>query len=307
MIALPLSAAARSRRAAAAAFRPTLPGLFWLLAVLGLLASAINYGNNQIFALAFVLLAIWLQAAWRCRRHLARLVFTAHAPAPVFAGETLAIAGRIAGAQPEATIALAADRLRGADAAADAAGEALCELGVPAPARGEQRIAHLRLVSRWPLGLWQAQRALPALTALVHPAPAGTLPLPANAPAHAHRQSASDDFQDLRRYAPGDTPRRINWRILARRDELLVNRFDGDKGGQATWLDFADAPGDTEARLAQICAWVLAAEHAGRDYGLRLPGLRLAPAIGRRHRGDCLRHLALYGKTEAADAARTLS
>jgi hypothetical protein len=36
-----------------------------------LLATAINYANNLMFALAFMLLAVWLQAAASCRRNLA--------------------------------------------------------------------------------------------------------------------------------------------------------------------------------------------------------------------------------------------
>jgi uncharacterized protein (DUF58 family) len=117
------------------------------------------------------------------------------------------------------------------------------------------------------------------------------------------RQSATDDFLDLRRYAPGGTPRRINRRVFMRRNELPAKCFDGDRGEQTAWLDFADCPGDTEARLAQFSAWTLAAGHAGHDFGLHLPGVRIAPAIGRRHRDDGLCQFACLGKTETSEPA----
>jgi uncharacterized protein (DUF58 family) len=274
--------------------RPTAAGAFWLLAVLALIATAVNYGNNLIFALAFLLLAVWLQAAWACHRHLAGLAWRANQVEPAFAGESLWLDGRLAGGQPAAVVWLAAGRRHGAGAAFDAGGETLPQLPWPTVGRGELTVADLALQAHWPLGLWQASRPLPALRGLVYPHPAGDLPLPAGNPHTAHRQAATDDFQGLRAYAPGDSPRRINWRVFGRRDELAVNRFDGAAGGEALWLEWDRAAGDAEARLAQLAAWVLAADQAGREYGLRLPGQTLPPARGRPQRGRCLTRLALF-------------
>jgi len=63
------------------------------------------------------------------------------------------------------------------------------------------------------------------------------------------------------------------------------------------WLDLAATPAAAalDARLSRLCAWVLAAEQQGLDYGLRLPGTHLAPAHGQAHRDACLRALALCG------------
>ena len=49
----------------------------------------------------------------------------------------------------------------------------------------------------------------------------------------------------------------------------------------------------TEARLARLTAWALAAEREGLDYGLRLPGRELPPSQGQGHRAHCLERLAL--------------
>lgn len=274
--------------------RPTAPGVFWLLAILALLASAINYGNNLIFALAFLLLALWLQTAWQCRRHLRRLVWRGNVPVAVFAGETLVVDGRVGNGHADAWVTLAADSRSGPPADFDPQGETTASLALPAGTRGACRIAGLRLVSRWPFGLWQASRPLPAARALVYPHPAGEQPLPTSDPRHAHRQAATDDYQGLRAYAPGDAPRRINWRVYGRSGELAVNRFDGGSGGDALRLDWERTAGDVETRLSQLTAWLLAAEQAGSEYALRLPGFARPPGHGAGQRSACLEALALF-------------
>jgi uncharacterized protein (DUF58 family) len=49
-----------------------------------------------------------------------------------------------------------------------------------------------------------------------------------------------------------------------------------------------------EDRLSRLAAWVVAAHRANADYGLRLPGLELAPSGGDTHRRTCLEALALW-------------
>jgi len=275
---------------------PTAAGVFMLLAVLALLATAINYGNNLVFALAFVLLSVMLSSGWQCRRNLVGLEWLPAAMPMAFAGETVNVVGSVretSGRRREPV------SLRGGAAAiVPASDAATLELPLPAPARGKRKIAGLRLVSLHPLGLWRAQRALPTVEALIYPRPQGERPLPGRAPNPAHRQRESGDWRGLRAYAPGDSPRRVNWRVYARGGELTVNDFDGGKGGAALWLDAAACAGEVESRLSQLCQWVCEAERQGLEYGLRLDdGAPLPPGRGRAHRQACLKRLALYGET----------
>ena len=274
---------------------PTTAGTYWLLAVLALLATAINYANNLIFALAFMLLAVWLQAAASCRRNLATVGWQVDLPRPVFAGESLSIVGALTDRRGHRRygIALSTGKANSLPVGVAADGEATLSLALRTDRRGALTIADLALVSCHPLGLWRARRALPAVEALVYPAPGGASPLPARAVRSAHRQTAADDFQGVRAHVPGDSLRRINWRVFARSGEAVVNDFDGGHGGDALWLEWETCRGDTETRLAQLTRWVLEAEHSGREYGLRLFGKVLPPARGHLQREKCLTSLAL--------------
>ncbi|MDR1064356.1 MAG: DUF58 domain-containing protein [Azoarcus sp.] len=294
-----------------AVLAPTASGVVWLLAVFALLAVAVNYGNNLVFALAFLLLSVWISAGWQCRRSLSGLEWLPAPEPEAFAGEALHLSGSVRGlpGRRHGPVMLCTGRGRhrhcgpAVQAASGVGDGAALELSLPAPARGRRRIGDLQLFSLHPLGLWRARRALPDVTALVYPRPAGERPLAGNAPSPAHRRQEAGDFQGVRAYTPGDSPRRINWRIYGRREELAVNNFDGGAGGRALWLDAAACEGDLETRLSQLCQWVVAAERQGREYGLRLGnGQDRPPGRGRAHYRACLARLALYGERTAASA-----
>ena len=76
---------------------------------------------------------------------------------------------------------------------------------------------------------------------------------------------------------------------------MLTKQFSGAAGAEL-WLDWsllAGMPAD-EQRLSRLCGWVLQAEQAGARYGLRLPGIEVAPGRGDAHCSACLQALALY-------------
>jgi uncharacterized protein (DUF58 family) len=134
---------------------------------------------------------------------------------------------------------------------------------------------------------------------LVYPRPEAS-PLPPHAPsgraggARAHAQG-SDDFSGLRAYQPSDSPRHVAWKSAARSDDMLTKQFAGEAVAEL-WLSLGDLPGalGLETRLSRLAGWVLAAERSGALYGLRLPGVELAPDNGDAHRAACLEALALF-------------
>jgi uncharacterized protein (DUF58 family) len=107
-----------------------------------------------------------------------------------------------------------------------------------------------------------------------------------------------EDFSGLRAYEPGVPLKHMAWKVLARGGEAAVRSYSS-LAAQPEWLEWSLLVGlDVEARLSQLCLWVLESEAAHRPYGLRLPGKEIAPSGGAAHRFACLRALAAFGIDE---------
>ena len=166
--------------------------------------------------------------------------------------------------------------------------------------RGRMAVGRLEIFTEYPVGLFHAWSYVDFGTScLVYPRPdpgAGALPIDARSKSEGNIPIAGDDdFQSLRTYKPGDTPRQIAWKALARGQGLLVKEF-GSMTSADLWLDYDALAGiDVEQRLSRLTWWVLEAERAQLPYGLKLPGNSIAPARGKHHRDACLEALALFG------------
>ena len=272
-----------------------------MLAVL--LVGSINYALSLGFALTFLLAGLGLAAMVHTARNLSRIALTAGRAEPVFAGESaqfrLYLDGRSAFDRP----AILARHLgSGSQAVVDIPAHGVAEvlLAVPAPRRGRVALGRVMLETRFPLGLFRAwSHVEPDARCLVYPRPERS-PLPpfsGEAAAGALRTPTpgSDDFAGLRGYQSSDSPRHIAWKAVARTQEMLTKQFAGEAASEL-WLDAKLLPQDLtlEQVLSRLAGWVLAAERAGTHYGLRLPGVEIAPARGDLHRAACLQALALY-------------
>jgi len=108
------------------------------------------------------------------------------------------------------------------------------------------------------------------------------------------QRSQSGDFEGVRAWQRGDALRRVVWKKFARTGEL-VSRDTHAATRQQLWFDYGQARLPTpEQRLSRLTAWVLAADRAGAEWGLRLPGVELEPGYGDGHRRAGLEALALW-------------
>jgi uncharacterized protein (DUF58 family) len=166
--------------------------------------------------------------------------------------------------------------------------------------RGKFILDSIRVETRYPLGLFKAWcYAQTNARVTVYPRPAIRSPVPHLVPVHNRSQhgnlgEGSDDFVGPRDYRMGDSPRRLDWKALARGRGLVVKQFGGDKAAQI-WVDLDRLEGgDIEARLQLLCRQVLDSADNGFNFGLRLPGVTVPLGQGEIHKHLCLQALADY-------------
>lgn len=282
---------------------PTRYGWGFALLCLVMLLGAMNYSNSMAFALCFLLVGLGLVAMHHTHATLVHLQLRAGRVAPVHAGETARFEFFIDNPAPQPRYSVSAGWARQEPAAplidVPARGDAAFDLPLPAPRRGRLRAGIVCLSSEFPLGLFHAWTWVQLDTSCVvypRPAPSG-LGLPSDAGdtgAHPGTRSGQDEFAGLRGYQRGDALHRIHWKSLPKSPLPMVKQFS-ENTSRTLWLDWsATAGSDVETRLSRLARAVLDAEQQGCRYGLRLPGVRLAPAYGEAHRHACLRALALF-------------
>ncbi|HEU4374302.1 MAG TPA: DUF58 domain-containing protein [Telluria sp.] len=288
---------------------PTKAGLGFAGLLLVLLIGATNYNLGLGFGLTFLLAACGLVDMVLTSRNLAKLHLRALRAPSVFAGAEASFEVELLNRGRFDRYAIGVDFMAAdgprylADVAAGAS--AALVLTTVTEARGWLTMPRVRLVTRFPLGLFRAWSYWqPDLRALVYPFPetdAPPLPMGGQARADGHGSAGHDDFAGIRNYQSGDSMRSLAWRQIARLDlddggQLVTKHFEGGAIDELV-LDFnAMAPMmNLELRLSRMTRWVLEAEQRALPYAFRIGAHDFAAGIGAAHREACLRALALHG------------
>jgi uncharacterized protein (DUF58 family) len=281
---------------------PTRPGFMLGATLLVLLVASINYQLNLGYLLTFLLAGSTVVGMHVCHGTLRGLTLHLVAPDKHFALATAVIEIKLISERRSPRHAIGMSVMgTGHWAWTDvpAQGSATVQVAFQPGQRGRHRVPALTAETRFPLGtfrVWTVWR--PAAEVLVFPAPEPfPPPLPPGEPrsggANAASVQATGEFDGVRAYRRGDPMKLVVWKKFARANEL-VSRDTQQAQRHELWLDFAQTGlPETEARLSRLCAWVLAADRLGVDYGLRLPAQEIRPACGSAHRLACLEALAL--------------
>lgn len=280
---------------------PTRAGLGFAVLLALMLAAGLNYANSLALFLTFLMGGFALVAMQLCHRNLmgARL-YAAHA-APTFALRpgNLQLTLENPAAQPRFRIECGVAYEPTQVTNLGGLGRHHVDLSVAAPKRGLQKIERLRLTTTHPFGLFRTWTWVHApLEMLVYPRPVGAAPMPSQRGRKSGNRSqghaGADEWQGLRPFRDGDSPRQVDWKAYAREAPLLVKEYSS-MGSELRMFDFNSLPTlGTEARLEQIARWIVDSEESGDRYGLEIPGAHIAPDRGTDHRHKCLAALALY-------------
>nr|HET7858018.1 DUF58 domain-containing protein [Caldimonas sp.] len=286
---------------------PTRAGWMFALTLVVLLLASVNYQLNLGYVLTFMLAGSGIVSMHITHGTLRGLTLHLKPVAPAFANSA-AVLDIVMSSPSSARFGIGL-RLLEAPAATlawtdvPAGGQASAHVSYVPAARGRHDVPTLSAETRFPLGLFRAWTVWrPTARLLVYPEVESDAPaLPAARPVAGGAQarpSVGGEIEGVRAYRRGDPLKLIAWKKAAQALETgaeLVSRDTSSSARQELWLEWSACGSlDPERRLSRLAAWTLAADRADTDYGLRLPGVEIAPADGEPQRARCLEALALW-------------
>lgn len=280
---------------------PTAAGMVFTLLLILLLVMGINYENNLIYALTFLLGSLFLVTILHTYNNLAGIEVAYVRAGECHAGDMAHFQLRLSqqGERDRIRLQLPDGEARDVDLVESVE---LLDLSCPAPERGWLRPSWVKLETVYPLGLFRAWSWCRLdMSALIFPASLES-PLPEQFEAAVEgsllqaKSGGSEEFIGLERFRPGMSPRQIDWKSMARGRGLQAKQF-ADLRSPELWLDLNAMGGEgLERRLSRLTAWVAQLSRAELAYGLKLGNQTLPPARGEAQRQQALKALALYGK-----------
>ena len=289
--------------------RPTREGWWCLAVTVGLGLTAMNTGNNLLYLLESMVLALIVISGILSEQSVRGVRVAPLMPDEVFAGAAFTVGARVRNTKPRRpsySVALERSGTKERLAYLPRLGpgeERLVTWDDTLPNRGRHRLAAVRVVTRFPFGLFvKASRASAAEAVLVYPrrvpAPVALLrQAGGSGTTPARRRGRGHELHDLRAYHSGDDPRLIHWRVTARTGALTVRELEAETAQDACVVLRGDGAGDPERleqALAEAAAVIAALLKRGARVGLVGPGIDVPLGQGAAHRRRLLTALALY-------------
>ncbi len=257
--------------------RPRRFGLGLAAITVAMLLAAINYGNNLIFLIAFMMIALMINSAWQGWRALAAVQLRGIPPAMRAAGEPGIVSIELSSHASLPPLRVDAG-LEETAAHTDLSppGTTSVAITLPGEPRGYLPIQEMTLETAYPLGLWTVRRRFsPRIGQWVHPAPIEGI--------DRGRRTESDDSGDraslegdptrLRSYHPGDPIRHVVFRHYAKTGQLLTRHPEADsERPDPELIDYEAFAGPRESRLSAMTERLMKLDRDQRPWVLRLPG-----------------------------------
>lgn len=283
--------------------------------------AAVNYSNNLIYAVLYLVGSLSFVSIFHAWRNLATLRVEHIRVNPAFVGEDIRVEIHLRNPSRHKIYGLVFARsgdeggftrrpvplrlVTGGSTRVEAGDSCTAEVVFPSERRGIYRFETLLVRTCFPLGLFWASCRLPVDAEFyVYPQPKGRADWPGLRPGGDQGAPASnrpgDDFAGVRAYVPGESLRHVDWKAFARGRPLSVKQFTGGEGNEL-WLDASQMSHlSLEARLSQLALWIVNAEKEEIPYALRLGRTTLPLGLGPMQARRALEALAVAGLGSAS-------
>ena len=284
---------------------PSKTGFAFVLLIVLMLLTAINYQSSLIYLFTFFLGAIFFISIWLCFLNMNGLCVSSFRVLECFEGELCTYELEIiSAAKPALGLKFGVDKRSLNEVSVSKDTKSVHNILLPANKRGLHTLDRLRIESLFPFGFIIAWTWLKLDSkVLVFPKPVeGSRVLDGQSDKlKGNDQFVSEDLTELKAYQHGDSALRIVWKQLAAKDQLIIRSHD-QGGYDCTWLTWSlYGTSSIETKLQHLCFDILDFHRKQQVYGLDIPGVLINPSKGERHKYKCLKALALFGLSAEGD------
>lgn len=281
-------------------FKLTRFGLLFILILAPLLAAALNYNNNPVCLMVFMLMGLFFVSFVKGGINMLHLHLRQLDVPNTFAKNRAVLSGSVSSLRRLKSIfldvAVIVNGRPSRTSVQDTDTNPDFEIMLPFLPRGVHNISKVILSSSYPMGLfqWSLSLNIQDCSAWIYPAPRdyGEKGLSKG------RVTPGDDYGDfdqLTKWQQGEPLSGLCWKTLARTDRQMKKTFFSTRAPSETVFNWQQLTSlKREDKLSQLCFWVVSAHKQGRLFGLSLPHQHIEPGTGSQHYHRCLMSLASF-------------
>lgn len=282
---------------------PSTLGVYFSVVALLNLVMGINYQNNLILFMAYLMFVIIIFALLLGYSNASGLTVSFKYATESFVPQASQLVWQVRADDPCQAITLSYPHdLKNARYISRVKNEAIkCQLSLPYTKRGCYQLKAIKIASNYPFGLVSVWSYIqPEIKVYVYPAILKTTNqkhhnlVVHNTNEGTEKHKGDDEFESLITHLPEMGLQRISWKHYAKTQQLLVKQFTDLKSANAQF-DFNLMTGDTEQRLSQLCFLVCQAFERDINFSLNLPNISIQSGSGKQHHQHCLEALSLVG------------
>ena len=277
-----------------------LGGQFLIIALLNFVMG-INYQNNLILAMAYLMVVVMVFAILTGYKNVRGLlvkylsVKEDYAPKAPLARFELQAKSRCE------LVKLINNNIESEAVSLQSNEKNSVEIALKCSERGAYGFDRIKIISHFPFGLVSVWSYIePIDTVYVYPKPIPTEKLDTQLHDNdehdgdnAQIKAGNDDFYQLTSFVQGTALNKVSWKHYAKTQQLLTKEFTSD-ASQELALNFNMLTGNNEHRLSQLCFLVNQLTDQHMAFSLTLPNKHIAKGLGVHHQKACLQALAEF-------------
>ena len=266
-----------------------------------ILVVAVNYQNNAVFLLLFVLCSLFVVALFHAYNNVYGLSVEAITASNTYVGDDSEIAFRFFSTRDVQHVSIRAAFVGETDMLIDVCEGKTTEesLHLLADKRGHLSLPRLLVESYYPFGLFRVWTWLPfSVDAVVYPLPIkNVLPVMLSEDVGSDNEvydlHGDGDFYGFKTYQMGDSLKKVHWASYAKGQPLQAKEYASETSDSHT-LNMNSFGGSLEQRLSSMCYWVVVYGKRQSYYSVIIDGVCYGPDNSMQFTNSILRILALY-------------